>query len=149
MPNWIYNKCTIYHSDINKINAIYSKLKNKEVLKLFNTIRPRPQDQDSNWYEWNTDMWGTKWDAHDINEWELLDDNTLYITFNTAWCPPIKLYDYMLNEKYSVNASFEEECKGPLYGTWSDGIFTELEHNENDMDCYNEEFPTVSWTMKY
>ncbi len=34
----------------------------------------------SNWYEWRCDIWGTKWNAYEI---EKIDDHT--ITFQTAW----------------------------------------------------------------
>jgi len=36
-----------------------------------------------NWYDWNINNWGTKWNAYDQ---EMLDDKT--ISFNTAWSMP-------------------------------------------------------------
>lgn len=38
-----------------------------------------------NWYEWQTHMWGTKWDAETVNIDS--DDLTLGIEYNTAWSP--------------------------------------------------------------
>jgi hypothetical protein len=36
-----------------------------------------------NWYHWNTNNWGTKWNAYDMSK---IDDYTM--TFNTAWAMP-------------------------------------------------------------
>ena len=40
----------------------------------------------SNWYEWQIENWGVKWNASEV-EW--IDGN--YVTFNTAWECPHKL----------------------------------------------------------
>ncbi|MET4257241.1 hypothetical protein ABIC09_002177 [Bradyrhizobium sp. S3.12.5] len=39
------------------------------------------------WYEWSCAMWGTKWDACEINLVNESDDN-LEVHFETAWSPP-------------------------------------------------------------
>lgn len=46
-----------------------------------------PIEQDDNWYSNNVDWWWCKWDwAYDaLPE---LDDKSLYIWFDTPWCPP-------------------------------------------------------------
>ncbi|MFA5696723.1 MAG: hypothetical protein WC917_04795 [Bacilli bacterium] len=52
--------------------------------KIANKLDYKAED----WYEWNTNNWGTKWDIKDAtmdgNEYELI------YTFDTAWSPPIK-----------------------------------------------------------
>ena len=39
-----------------------------------------------NWYDWNRNFWGTKWDALEGDCY--LKDNLYLITFSTAWAPP-------------------------------------------------------------
>ena len=45
---------------------------------------PRPAEEDDNWYDWNCENWGTKWNAKFV---ELHDDNDDFIVyqFETAW----------------------------------------------------------------
>lgn len=40
-----------------------------------------------NWYDWNCNNWGTKWDVSDCNI-EQRNKNELTYRFNTAWSPP-------------------------------------------------------------
>ena len=41
----------------------------------------------NNWYAWNVDNWGTKWDAS-VSEVVRDGDNEWRVTFDTAWSPP-------------------------------------------------------------
>jgi len=40
-----------------------------------------------NWYQWNRENWGTKWNAYDTTEPEIGSDSVT-IRFETAWSPP-------------------------------------------------------------
>lgn len=42
---------------------------------------------ENNWYAWNNNNWGTKWDA-DTNHAERDGDNEWRVHFSTAWSPP-------------------------------------------------------------
>lgn len=41
----------------------------------------------NNWYPWNIDNWGTKWDA-DVSYLEREEDGSWRVHFATAWSPP-------------------------------------------------------------
>jgi hypothetical protein len=42
-----------------------------------------------NWYDWNTENWGTKWNAYGQDEKSIArTEDTLTLTFQTAWSPP-------------------------------------------------------------
>jgi hypothetical protein len=82
------------------------------------------------WYAWNLDNWGVKWDAHDCKSKELTDFNTIIFNFNSPWGTPehfviklSKLYPDATFEMVSgsiendshyeftcVNGKFEETC---------------------------------------
>ena len=104
MPNWCDNTLTISHPDKSKIDAIEANLKS-ESIQIFNTIYPNP---DGEWdYEWSVNNWGTKWDAS-IHDWERQDDNTIWVSFDSAWSPPIALYEYMDSQEYEILAYYHE-----------------------------------------
>ena len=125
MPNHITNKLEIElsHSDYDKAKEQLSKFKeiaikdnkeseDNETLSMYNFI-PRPKEQDSNWYDWNCENWGTKWDTYECS----IDDESedyIYYTFLTAWCPPLEFLKtigkrFPLLEFYIV---FQEEGMG-------------------------------------
>ena len=41
------------------------------------------------WYEWNIQNWGTKWNASSTSI-QILEDDLFHVRFNTAWSPPIE-----------------------------------------------------------
>lgn len=112
MPNWCQNVATISHEDIEKIDAIENVLnkdsENADNSGLFQMLRPRPADQEENWYDWNINNWGTKWEAS-VYDFERLDDNSIRINFDTAWGPCTTLYEYLDVEGYEVDAVYNEE----------------------------------------
>ena len=83
MPNWCENTITIVGSK--------EMLDDFEEHKLnFNHYVPRPVEEENNWYEWNCENWGTKWEVepNDVNIINR-DDEKIELEFQTAWCPPI------------------------------------------------------------
>jgi len=91
---------------------------------LFFALRRPPEGK---WdYEWCCENWGTKWD---INEAEVeYADGELNIVGETAWCPPIRLFDYLFEKGYEVSCYYTEtgECFGGEYHNGHDD-YHELE----------------------
>lgn len=100
-------------------------------LEPFNILRPRPADEEDNWYEWNSSHWGTKWDLSDVS-FEI-EGREITLTGNTAWGPPIALLDYLNEigfEIYADHISLENQNWGytedghttahQLYRDWFD-----------------------------
>ncbi len=72
-----------------------------------------------NWYEFQVARWGTKWNAYEIHT---LDDepDTLTIQFDTAWSPPVGIYQMMHEKGFKVEATYcEQGCD--FIGFWKDG----------------------------
>lgn len=40
------------------------------------------------WYGWAIENWGTKWEAHSVDEGEFTGDGYMVYCFDTAWSPP-------------------------------------------------------------
>lgn len=115
MPNWCANNCEITHDDKSKIDAIENFLKefdaNEDENKtgLLQFLVPNPTDQ---WdYNWSVANWGTKWDIQ-LYEWDRIDENTIFLNFDTAWGPPTVAYDTLTEQGYEIHASYLEEGMG-------------------------------------
>lgn len=126
MPNWCDNMVTLRHEDKAVVDALDTELSKKNddghsMAEMFNHLRPQPKefDEGDGWYNWNCSNWGTKWDAS-IIDWERQDDNTIWVSMNTAWSPPTALYDFLTEEGWSVRAVYYEPGMG-YGGVYEDG----------------------------
>jgi hypothetical protein len=111
---------TISHEDFEKIDAIENELnKSKDDMFLFQMLRPRPADQEENWYDWNVTHWGTKWEPS-VYDFERINDDTIKINFDTAWGPCTALYEYLESEGYWIEGFYNEEGMA-FAGCYRDG----------------------------
>lgn len=146
MPNWTTNQITIKHADKSLIDAIEATSgTNAGVLS---TVIPCPaelNDEDlttwshgpeqaardkkkaemvakhgyASWYDWNIAHWGTKWDLCEVG-YTRMDDNTIVLHCQTAWSPPTKAFETMVERGYEVRALYYGE--GYEYaGIWDNG----------------------------
>jgi hypothetical protein len=126
MPNWCLNKLTISHEDRSKVMEFVLAYKEGKACEHY---LPRPADKD--WYEWNIANWGTKWDiGSDNGEVRGLNptivDNEATMSFDSAWSPPIGLYEELDRLGFMVDATYFEPGMG-YCGIWHDGddLYTE------------------------
>ena len=124
MPNHCYNKISIYGDEASKIA---SELKSEDTVFDFSKVLPEPnyeevevkstfpkEDENDNfrmpkWWDWRVQNWGTKWNSYDDSV-EIIDDETVEYTFNTAWSPPEPVIE-KLREQYpdvSITAFYDE-----------------------------------------
>jgi hypothetical protein len=114
MPNWVYNSLTVTADDPEVITKVVTEVRGTEEEGAepisFQSIIPRPAEKESDWYAWNIENWGTKWDA--CNDVQVDHDGTIVsYSFDTAWAPPIPIVK-ALSERYpetTVELSYEEE----------------------------------------
>lgn len=117
MPNWCYNNVELHHDDIAKIDALEEELKKDDAQPL-NHLCPNPKGE---WeYEWSVNNWGTKWDVSPM-DWERFSDNCIRMNFDSAWSPPITLYEFLESEGWTVNALYHEPGMG-FAGKFCDGF---------------------------
>jgi hypothetical protein len=117
MPNWCNNSVFIT-AEKARIDAIVEALEldqdrahiskesrqsscwNEDVeWSLFNTIRPARKDTD-----WDA-HYGTNREAA-VEYYEREDDETILIAFQSAWRPPVELYEWMVLNGYTVAAAY-------------------------------------------
>lgn len=80
----------------------------------------------SNWYDWNLDNWGTKWDCSDSHYTE--EDKILQ--FQTAWACPDKIIAEMklMFPDLKFNGNYADEDFGSNVGYIEDGLLYPLEN---------------------
>jgi hypothetical protein len=79
------------------------------------------------WYDFSVANWGTKWDIgrdgaySDTLRIKDIKDKTVTFYFDSAWCPPIKAYEKLMDMGFSITAYYYEGgcC---FCGVWEDGI---------------------------
>lgn len=146
MPNWCSNTLTVQHSDTDKLKILAQAFDNE---CLFDAIKPVPEalknpgttsfggsDADakdqlrkqllaeygySSWYDFCVDQWGTKWEANSYDKADYQDgDTVLQLSFDTAWSPPLGIYQALLSQGYEVEAMYYESGGG-YAGVWENG----------------------------
>lgn len=152
MPNWCSNVVTMSHTDIGQVERARDAFLAD---KLMQTLVPCPtelhdetpigedfmvRDEERmasnfqkfgyrSWYEWHLDQWGTKWDVSSegmsVDDYPI-DGNSITISFDSAWSPPIAFYQALEEQGWTVDAFYHEPGM-EFCGRYTDG----------DDDCYD------------
>ena len=146
MPNWCNNTVSIAHQDPEKLRALVAAINEG---KFCNHVIPTPEDLNivagrvgddtdpdqqelerrqkenlekygaKDWYDFQTSNWGTKWDV-DAYETVEFDPQGVTFGFDSAWSPPMGVYDALVEQGFSVTAYYYEP--GMAYvGKYEDG----------------------------
>jgi hypothetical protein len=160
MPNWCLNKLTVSHTDKTAMERFINSYNKGTIC---NEFIPEPKSlsdealHPDGWYMWRVNNWGTKWDigADEGTEKEeryglkaTVVGNEASCSFDSAWSPPIGLYDKLVELGYKVHASYFEP--GMTYcGIYTDGYDNYIEYKTkegipvgiwNDFDLQDEFF---------
>ena len=147
MPNWCNNTVSIAHQDPAKLYALVEAINEGKFCNhvipvpkdLTDTVAGYPgEDKEAehklqmernlklygakDWYDFCVARWGTKWDvdAYDKVEYDdQHDKHGITFGFDSAWSPPIGVYEALVEQGFSVCAFYYEP--GMAYcGKWSD-----------------------------
>ena len=126
MPNWCLNRLTIEHDDIEKVNEFVAAYKRGETCEHY---LPTPKNEDGSldddWWNYRVNNWGTKWDFGSGEDEKdglhpTVVDNQATMSFDTAWSPPIGLYERLQLLGFKVEATYFEPGMA-FAGQWIDG----------------------------
>lgn len=90
MPNWCNNSVVINGPRlvIDEIKAILDS----EDGGILNWMRPLPESEKDNWYDWCVNNWGTKWDVNETFVGDDTEEDSIQFSFDTAWAPPVAAF---------------------------------------------------------
>ncbi len=129
MPNWCQNLMVMRKEDRIKLEPFIT-LEGEELRLDFNKVIPKPDtvwdgtgdvDRDSeefkkkypdgDWYNWNCDHWGTKWNSCHNDIPTLSPDQEEYtVWFDTAWSPPLPVIEELSRHMDFMYFYIEEGC---------------------------------------
>ena len=123
MPNWCYNSLEITHEDPEVVRELIDRLKSLEENRygdlqgFFRGLYPDYEYREATDIDWN----------------EM--ENSIFASFSSAWEPPIELYEELVDEGWSVTASYYEEGLD-FAGIYEDGDNRRLDN----LSDYPDEF---------
>jgi len=148
MPNWCNNTVEISHPDTAKMHALVEAINagkfcnfaipTPEDLNITAGFLGSGSEQTelerksaenvekygyANWYDFQVANWGTKWDVDPYEPVEYddaHDGNTIHFGFDSAWSPPVGVYEALVEQGFTVKAFYWEP--GMCFaGKWADG----------------------------
>ena len=143
MPNWCMNNITIEHDDpamVDRFERAYNSSKTCE------EFLPMPEDTGDDWYNWNVNNWGTKWDIGAQREQYGLKatrvGNQISAGFDSAWSPPVGLYEKLVELGYNVRATYWEPGMA-FCGIWDNGYDNYIDYG--GIDNPEDSIPVALW----
>lgn len=161
MPNWCENTLRIIPENdaaralLPQITERFKSSDNTGNQSAFQLIHPMPSElegttapsSEENWYDWRIANWGTKWEESSpfvirSGDYELL------VSFQTAWAPPLGIYQRLVKLGFDVLATYAEQGIG-FAGYWINGKDRELTlEMQPDADGeYPEDFEVLRETF--
>lgn len=152
MPNWCCATVEISatEKEIKRLKkAIEEGSKDGAQKGLLNAMAPQPEfKDDQEWYSWNVENWGTKWEVSHVN---VVDTSKTEISlgFDTAWGPALQAFQTWAEEDPD-NRSFSYKYYEPGMAflgtaTFSDGFYEDdFVSADDDKERYRE-IATDEW----
>jgi len=110
MPNWTTNEVTVTAKSAKDLSKFIKQIESEDNPFDFEKIEPMPKNifrgnlgrkekelhGKNNWYDWSWKNWGTKWNSCHT-EFKRFDDKVAMYIFQTAWCPPVPIWEALMN----------------------------------------------------
>ena len=162
MPNWCNNVVEIKHTDPAMIERVREAFNKGALLNEFIPCPAELHEHDapvrdgelakrfveqygaSDWYNWQVQNWGTKWDigadGYEADDMGTDHGHGLILTFDSAWSPPTGAYERLMELGFTIKAYYYEP--GMCFaGIWEDGDDDFYEYTDMDSNEVAEEFP--------
>ena len=154
MPNWCNNTLELTHEDPAMIERAKAAMIRGEFLHEFIPVPKELSEATANfetnealvekygyssWYDFCVAEWGTKWDVGGDSEVQDIPGG-LVLSFDSAWAPPTKAYDRLIEMGFKVYAMYYEP--GMCFaGVWDNGEDDYYEYGDMNSDEAAETLP--------
>lgn len=176
MPNWCYNQMEAHGSE-QELKEFCKKVKSKNRLLDFKKIIPYDRKQriqckkewlkrkkennlssfyiddfESYWfnqygYNWCINTWGTKWGASSVSLQE--NDGWILFSFDTAWSPPIGIYEKLIELFPNLVFQIYYEEEGCMFAGEVHGEEGVMDVDEYELQgAYCPECKEEGWSTK-
>lgn len=167
MPNWCNNFVEVSHEDPQKIKALAEAMERGEFLdyvipvpqELKDTVSGYPgADKEAehklqmernielygakDWYDFCTSRWGTKWDVDCQGQVDIHpEDKLVTASFDSAWAPPVGVYEELVNQGYEVRAYYYESgmCFAGIFDNGVDDCYSDWGDSQGAKDMLPED----------
>ena len=133
MPNWCSNTAVI-----NAPKPVIDEIKHivAEAKGLLDWMRHMPENERENWYDWAVSNWGTKWEVHDIVIGDDTEDDSITISFDTAWSPPVTAFRHWAEKdgRVAYRLAYVEPGMGFVGWDSYDGEYFDEDYVQHDED---------------
>jgi len=143
MPNWCSCRATITGPEP-VIDEIRQKLTQDDP-ELLAWMVPQPKfEGDQDWYMWNVNNWGTKWDICDVYIDNNAEPDSIEFSFSTAWAPPVEAFATWAagDGRVEFRLEYWEPGCGFVGETTYDGEY--LDTNDVDSGSDPEEYKRIA-----
>ena len=136
MPNWCSNSMTLRHDDPEMIQRAYKAFVDGKFCEEFDPCPQELKDTSSpnrvnadqlvekygyaDWYSFQVNEWGTKWDFGSGDGINHFTENELVVYFDSAWSPPITMMEKLEELGFTVDLMYNESGMA-FCGRYSDG----------------------------
>lgn len=134
MPNWCSNNVEITHNDPAAVQAVVEAFNRGDLCETFLPIK---HIAITGQHDAAINKWGTKWDVGGEDCADrvtlALEGKGVCLSFESAWTPPVGLYNKLVELGYSVKATYFEPGVG-FVGEYEDGLDQWYEFDYDNLD---------------
>jgi hypothetical protein len=168
MPNWCNNTVEISHTNPTKLKGLIKAINRGQFCnyaipipqELKDTVAGRVGGDEEyaqklldfkrtlnvehfgspDWYDYAVANWGTKWDVDPYEKIEVSNQTSITFGFDSAWAPPIGVYEKLEQMGYSVRAYYYEPGMA-FCGVWDEGYDDFFEIGGLNWEQVKDEIP--------
>ena len=144
MPNWCINSATIKCPSKEIYDKLLGSIIEKKWFETFAPLGLDPNQCEDGWdFKTACNVWKTKWDAAEV---EITNrDDTEYIldvSFDTAWSPPLGVYEIMSNNFDIETTAYYYELGCSFFGRYIKNKNEEIDESF-EIPCSHEELAEI------
>jgi hypothetical protein len=144
MPNWCINSATITCPSKEIYEKLIAAIQEKKWFETFAPLGLDPNEYEFGWdFHKACDVWKTKWDVVEIEITSRDDaEYILDVSFDTAWSPPLGVYEIMRNKFDIETTAYYYELGCSFFGRYIKNKNEEIDESF-EIPCSHDELSEI------